>query len=113
MSRRKQSTLWQRLSFVLSKEGIWKSPDQLIAVGGLMGVICVAHVYFLVVGTFVGEASAYYLYLVIAAIFFGLFSAGTLLRVLVLMNRKSINKKRKQEQTNRYTRQLEQGLHDE
>jgi len=113
MSRPKRSILWQRFSFVLSKEGIWKSPDQLIAVGGLMAVICAAHVYFLIVGTFAGQASAYYLYLLVAAIFFGLISVGTFLRVAVLLGRRGAEKQRKQERTNRYTRKLEQDLHDD
>ncbi len=113
MPRRSQSGLWSQLAHVLSSEGIWKSADQLIAVGGLMAVISAAHVYFLVVGTFVGEVSGYFLYLVAAAIFFGLFALGTFARVSVLLGRKQQYKKRKQERTHQYTRKLEQGLHDD
>ena len=113
MKRRSGTGPWHQLATLLSEEGIWKSIDHLIAVGGLMAVICAAHIYFLIVGTFQQGLSAYYLYLTVAAIFFGMFSLGTFLRVLILVRRKKASKRRKEEKTNDYTRRLERNLYDE
>lgn len=113
MNRRSDSGLWHQLAVLLSEEGIWKSIDQLITVGGVMAVICAAHIYFLIVGTFQHGFSVSYVYLIAGTIFFGLFSLGTFLRVLILVRRKKASRRRKHEKTHDYNRKLERNLYDE